>query len=505
MGAAAYYIPSGISSFNNYDDYSYAHSVLQSLLMHPLMKFESEFFSNLLKSNNMNSNRFRLTSELLNIYNKINKRQPADSSKIIGLYFAIANEKIESLGDNKFNINDPFYFLYYLLHFLHMELNFSRKNFDTNRLENLTLADKKQENMMQNIFFEFLNEYHNNSVIFRYFTNFEENLYNCPQCGNYYDFNLHNIFVMNLSKIDKNDNNNSNKCLINLDDCFNYYCNDFKIKCLFCNKYNLIQYKKIYNGTSLIIRFKRQKFTNKCDVDFPLHFDMSKYSFYSNSNFENTFYVLKSCISLTNEKKYCADINVSAETNSGKWIRYIDSKVIELDSSNDIKIYEPQILIYVLKSLEKKNNNNYNNNAGQNNNNNASNLIHFDQQDTGVIFLNNFKNNNFNNNFNNNNFTNNNSNNNINYNQNDNNNFYQNNFNNNNFTAQNYNNIIPNNQSMNANVYNSQNQNQNNFNSNSLFYQANNQGNNLIYNNNESQNFNSNSLMNNNQINNQFS
>ena len=248
MGASShsYFFPSGIFNPNN-GDCSYAHSVLQSLLMHPLMKIEYEYFSNLIHSCNLNNNRFRLTKELLNIYNKINENQPANSRKIIDSYLKIANENIQSFGNNyKFTEKDPFHFMLYFLQFLHLELNFSRNNFDDKRLNNLSLADKRQENTMRNIFFEYLNECHNNSVVFRYFTNYEENTYKCKNCGEYYDFSLHNIYEMNLNKFYfiKNGNNNSNKFLINLDDCFNYYCNDHD-DCLFC-KQHVILHKTIY-------------------------------------------------------------------------------------------------------------------------------------------------------------------------------------------------------------------------------------------------------------------
>ena len=500
MGASSYsyFFPSGIFCPNNYGDCSYAHSVLQSLLMHPLMKIEYEYFSNLIHSCNLNNNRFRLTKELLNIYKTINKNQPANSSNIINSYSTIANENIESLGNNyKFKEKDPFHFMLYFLQFLHLELNFSRNKFNVKRLDFLSLADKRQENMMRNIFFEYLNECHNNSVVFIYFTNYEENTYKCKNCGEYYDFSLHNIYEMNLNKFYfiKNGNNNSNKFLINLDDCFNYYCNDHD-DCLFC-KQHVILNKTIYNGKSIIIRFKRENFTNKCDVDFPLQFDISDFSFYYKSNYEKTFYVLKACISRTKEGKYFADINIGAETNSGKWVRYLDSQAIKLDSSNDIKIFEPQILIYVLKNLERNNNNyNYNNNnPGININNNANKLINFNNKESGAYFFQNFHNNI--NNSNNNNSINNN---NINYTQN-NSSLYQNNFNNsNNLNIQNNNNIMLNSPNMNANLYNNPsqnpNQNQNNFYFNNF--------NNPINNNSDSQNFNCNSLLNHNKINNQF-
>ena len=125
--------------------------------------------------------------------------------------------------------------------------------------------------------------------------------------------------------------------------------------------------------------------------------------------YQITHFIL-ACISRTKEGKYFADINIGAETNSGKWVRYLDSQAIKLDSSNDIKIFEPQILIYVLKNLERNNNNyNYNNNnPGININNNANKLINFNNKESGAYFFQNFHNNINNSNNNNNSINNNN-------------------------------------------------------------------------------------------------
>jgi len=164
--------------------------------------------------------------------------------------------------------------------------------------------------------------------------------------------------------------NRHNAQIVTLDDCFDCYCNDNNVFCQYCNS-NIKQYKQIYNGKSLIIRFRRNSLGNSCDVSVPYTFDFTRYSGLTDNDFNNRFYVLKSCISFmpfnNNSGKYLADVNIDVNSNSGKWIRYMDSQVKVLDNPDDIKRYEPQILIYELKILEP--NNNFGNQNMNNNHN----------------------------------------------------------------------------------------------------------------------------------------
>ena len=387
--------PAGLSAHKNYGDCSYIHSVLQCFLMHPLMKEINNSFN----FNQLNNNkRFRLTIEMLRLFNTINQGNIGNSTYIIDLHDKISDENRNILGnDNRYLLKDPYHFLYYFLHFLHIELNFSQGNFDINVLTNASLRDKKQENLILEIFANYLLAYHGNSLIFRYFLSSEKNKYLCNNCGTYFDFSINSIFTMYLPQIKEYyyRKNRHNAQIVTLDDCFDCYCNDNNVFCQYCNS-NIKQYKQIYNGKSLIIRFRRNSLGNSCDVSVPYTFDFTRYSGLTDNDFNNRFYVLKSCISFmpfnNNSGKYLADVNIDVNSNSGKWIRYMDSQVKVLDNPDDIKRYEPQILIYELKILEPNNNfgnQNMNNNhnfdpnriiiqSNYNNNNNINNQMNMD-------------------------------------------------------------------------------------------------------------------------------
>ena len=385
----------GLNSPVNYGDCSYIHSVLQCLLMHPIMERAQNIRI-------MNPNNKMLTTEIFHLYNEIKQRRTANSKNIIDLFYKIADEKKDSLGnDCRFAKRDPFHFLFYLLYLLHMELNESPGNFDLNKLLNLPIFIKKMEGTMENMFIEYLNKMHANSVIFKYFFWIEKNLYLCNKCGSYYDFIINHIFSMNIVDIYNYKNRlypNRVQSKISLDDCFDYYCNYTYIPCEYCNS-PINKTKKIFNGKTLIIRFKRNNLGNVNDVDFPNQFNFSKHSGLAVNDNSYNLYVLKSCISfgtIGNNRKYFADINVDVG-NTGKWVRYVDSSIFDL-SDNDITFFEPQLLIYELKNLES----NYNNNPNMPNNNG-----NIPQNNINKNFQNNNNNNNFNNVQNvNNNFTN---------------------------------------------------------------------------------------------------
>jgi len=347
--------PAGLNVDRNYGEFSYIHSVLQCFLMHPLMK---EIINN---SNYyfQNNQRFRLTNQMINLFDAINQGNIGNSKNIIDLFYQIAAENQQSFeGDNRYLSKDPYHFLYFFLHFLHLELNFSDRYFNIDNLVNASLPIKRQENLIQNIFAHFLISNHGNSLIFKYFLSSEKNQYLCNNCGIYYDFSINSIFTMYLPQIIRFNIKNNRNSSVTLDDCFECYCNDNELYCQHCNSnISIRQYKKIYNGKSLIIRFKRNSLGNVCDVNFPYAFDFSKFTGLNDGDINNRLYVLKSCISFNNNnRKYFADINVDVHNNSGKWIRYMDSQVRQLNNPDEIKQYEPQILIYELKNLEPNNN-----------------------------------------------------------------------------------------------------------------------------------------------------
>ena len=144
---------------------------------------------------------------------------------------------------------------------------------------------------------------------------------------------------------------------------------------------------------------------NRCDIDFPIRFDFTKYA--ASGKNSNNNYILKSCISYKPDNgKYFADININPENDLGKWIRYMDNQIRELNSFRGIYDFEPQILIYEQKNRIQGNNNDNANNNNNNNNGNTNPQFSFWRRSTGYndISLNNaLQNNNNNNNSNNNN------------------------------------------------------------------------------------------------------
>ena len=363
-------IPGVIIYYPNNEDYSYAHSVLQCLLVHPFM-YEIDNFINQNMNNDIfnNDNNFLLTKELYSMNKRILKGIPAVSNNILEIFKNYV-EKNKNVFQNIEEVykKEPYNFMYYLFQFLHLELNFSQNNFNLN-LFNISVSQRKDEIYIQNLYSNFINQCHRNSIIYDYFFNLEKITYYCINCEKYFDYDLKNIFLMDVPQIMINKKKN----IINLDDCFDYYCNRNNSGCYICNRNNIQQEIKIINTKSLIIGFKRNKTENKCDIDFPINFDLSKYSAFPNDN----NYILKSIISFNNGK-YFAYINYNVDINTGEWFRYTDSIIKKLDQSYEIYQYQPQLLIYQLKGLETNINNNGAQNI-QNNfislNNNSNNFI----------------------------------------------------------------------------------------------------------------------------------
>ena len=377
MGTAGGGAIGGINSTMSNGEYSCFHSVLQCLLMHPIMKVCWDKYNYLINHINNNNNRYPLTREIIKMYSFIIKGQTANSSNFIRLFQNIVNQNRNSFGINDaYSIKSPGQFLYILLFLLHCELNESPRNFDMNLLNNIPLNQKKDENSLVNLYVDYFTKCHKDSIIFNYFFNTEKKIFNCLNCGMYYDFDLKHIFYINLSNINeyRKKNPDSSQCNVNLYECFDYYCNNNNKPCQYC-RINLIKYVRIFNGNTLIISFERNSNSGspKSDVDFPIHFNFSKYAAFNEGNND---YTLKSCISYGSIPrygcKYFADINLDANNNSqGRWVRYIDSHSYILESCTKIYDYKPQILIYQSNDLEENINiNNINVQQNVNNNNN---------------------------------------------------------------------------------------------------------------------------------------
>lgn len=211
--------PSGISNDQRNGECSFAHAVLQTLYFHPMMKNNMDNNS---INEIMNSDRLPITKEIIKMFISIRRRERTYSYDFFEVFINIFNRNKEAFGPNdQFLRKDPYHFLFFLLHLLQLELNFSPKTFDINRLNNLMLEEKRDERNIIKLYSEFMIQNHSNSVIFQNFFNSEKNKYTCQNCGIYFDFGLNSIFTMDISNINLNQGNT-----INLDDCFKSYRND---------------------------------------------------------------------------------------------------------------------------------------------------------------------------------------------------------------------------------------------------------------------------------------
>jgi ubiquitin C-terminal hydrolase len=140
---------------------------------------------------------------------------------------------------------------------------------------------------------------------------------------------------------------------ISLAQCFYYYQKEKSCKCPICQSSMSKEQSKILFSTKvLILRFKRSFHNLKGDVDFDIAFNINN-MINSNTNREtmNKKYYLKSIISLyqsNNGFKYFSDVCIN-----GNWYRFCDNNDFNINIKNiyinDLKKFEPQMLIYELE------------------------------------------------------------------------------------------------------------------------------------------------------------
>ena len=350
--------PAGISNMLNKNlNFSYAHSVIQSLYFLDSSKYLFDFMN----YNNMRNNAlFPLSNELLNIYECIKQGKTANSQNILFYYYKYYEE-------NKYNIQsknvlkpDPFHFIYFLSQFLHIETNIT-KIFD-NSLYNQRLEVMKNDDSIYKMFLEFLLT--QNSIISNIFFNTVRYTYCCEKkCGWYYFYGLQNIFRMKLDSVRQyRDESNPNRKGDNLElsDLFLSYCGANPINCKHCGSKSIKRYTKLlYPAKIIIISLERKKHFFKNDLNFLFEFDIDNFITKTRTQGMNinSYYELKAVISYfksDNVGKYFADCKIKGNMNQNMWVRYIDYNYFPVNPE-EVLIYEPQILIY-----EVKNNNNMN-------------------------------------------------------------------------------------------------------------------------------------------------
>ena len=430
----------GITNFMNNANFSYVHSVLQSL---SCLDFAKQFLS----SYNFNffGNNLYVTKELYALMNNLNNGNDAFSQDIINYY----QNRVNMLFNNisiAFN-TDPYHFLFYFLDILHYENNRMNGFFDPKTLYNQPLMSQQNDDYMYYLFMMFFNQTQN-SMISNYFFNAEKHTTNCTNCGTIYFYAIKKIlrFDVNKFKIYRDNAYPLKKFSnLNLDECFRCYIGGTSCRCQNCGN-KAIKYSKICSSTKILIIYldRQNNHSFKGDIDFPFQFNLINY--YSirranNLNF-NPIYNLRACISYDNFiGKYFADCLVKNNFyQNGIWCRFIDNQVRILNNyQNEIRQYEPQILIYELDNnmaynmasninmpnMNMNNQQQFNMNQQFNNNmpmNNNQQFNNFQNQFSNPLFnmflmmmpkFQNMFNNNINiNNFNNNNFNNINNNNN---------------------------------------------------------------------------------------------
>ena len=348
--------PQGLyNSFkNNQLNFSYAHSVLQTLCF---LDSSKKFFS-FMKGNNMRNNRyFPLSNELLNIIEMVNSGNRADSQGIIFFFAQKYLENKDSLPSQNVLSPDPFHFYYFLLQFLHMETNMIKEH--NNNFYELNFEDMKNDNKIYREFLLFVIKTHNSLVSADFYSSFRH-IFNCPDCKFFFYYGIQPVLRMNLDAFRQmRDSKNPNKkgTKLDLKEILACYCSDIPTKCGHCNKEAVRQTKICLPAKTIIISLERQAHSLTPDVNFYLNFDFV--DFISKSKTQglnlNTNYELKAVISyyqFKNDGKYFADCKIRGGNMSDYWMRYVDFNY-SIIQSDDLLKYEPQILIY-----EINNNNN---------------------------------------------------------------------------------------------------------------------------------------------------
>jgi hypothetical protein len=332
----------------NKGNYSYAHSVLQSICC---LDASKEFINSI--DFNLIDQNAKLSKELYALINVLNLGKAGVSNDIIPL-FKECYDKNKSIIQSK-NVlkEDPFHFLFFLLQFIHFETNVPKNpNYNINLLNNQSINNKQNDGYMFNLYMDFFNQTQN-SLISNNFYNIERYLYECPNCNQYYNYGMKTVFRIDVEEVIKFRNNKfpmkiNNK--IDLNDCFYYYNDKIALTCENCGNPNTSKFAQICKPARvLMIAFERKCIGSKNDIYFPIDLDLREFINQNIFN-NNTNYSLVSCISYDNNSgNYCADCCIKYKNNRN-FYRFINNQISYINNINDIYQYEPQVLIYELKN-----------------------------------------------------------------------------------------------------------------------------------------------------------
>ena len=320
----------GIKNANN-GNFSYAHSVLQSLSNLDT----SKEFIRAYEFDKINPN-FLLTKELYALIFVLNGGNQGLSNDIIQKFKDHYYKNQSTIQSKNVLKEDPFHFLFFLLQFVHLESNDPKNpNYNMNLLSNQNLGNKQNDDFMFNLFMEFFNQTQN-SLIADNFFNIERYLYQCPNCNQYFSYGMKTVLRIEVEEVfnhrnTKSSSNNNNK--IDINDCFNYYNDKIISSCENCGNQNTTKWVKIcFPARVLIIVFERNNHNNYNDIDFPIYLDIKDFISQKRNNMYhfNTNYELNSCISYdVNSGDYFADCCIKTNNNSN-FYRFINGDVLFL-------------------------------------------------------------------------------------------------------------------------------------------------------------------------------
>ena len=452
-------IVKGIKNRSN-KDVTYAHAILLSIAHLDCAKV---FLEQSNKEEVRKNDKFALTRELYNLFDVLNNYKEGYSELLLEKY---ANGKLKNAQlKEQAAIEEPFFFLFFLLYFLHDE-NKLPPNMNCSYLNKNTLQDHQNDDEMYFSYMEFLNKTQK-SMIYEYFHSTEKYTFRCQNCGEYYDYGTNYIIKINLDNVRKLRDSAFPELanqVLTIEECLQYYAGGHLVSCKYCGNPSIYKYTEFCHPAKVIIfSISRNNNTNNVlDFDFDYQLDISSY-FSKRANDYNTIpiYSLKACITrgiaspqnIPYQKEiYIADCYVKdMNMDISAWYKFCDEQAIYI-GDNYCPQNAPIMLIYeVDKSYNEKKTNNKDNLFNDMNSNAYNPNMYNNFQNNNNINLNNDMNNNMN-------YNNIDMNNNMNYN----NNYMNNNIQYN--TGPNMNNDIMNNNNMNNGNNNNYNMNNNNMN-----------------------------------------
>ena len=325
------------SNINGFNDVSFMNAVMQALgSTNYIFMWTKNWSNNVFMLNN--NPKFRLTKEIVNLFYTLYQGQVPDSTNFILRYL---NEVKNYTNTTTYN---PIDFLHYLIKLIHGENNFpSNPNQNMNSFENLSLAQKVNDNYVRNLFYSLLSQTHNSIISQNFFTILRTEI-RCSNCSIQYSYKYKFMIKFQINEYFKYRNCcNIQKSMysLNLEECFDCYTGGCPYKCGICNC-NAQSYTSIFSLPNvLIIALLRDQHSYCCDLDFTNNLNLNGYC--AQGNFKKNFYSLRACVSLNKQGQTFTDI----KTNNNFWFRYYGNQIFPLyNVNNELKTFEPQLLIY---------------------------------------------------------------------------------------------------------------------------------------------------------------